>query len=40
LDVVGWVRHGDPASPDKPVSISGTIGTAGLSLTVVLDDET
>lgn len=39
IDVVGWVRHGDPATPDKPVSISGTIGTAGLSLTVVLDDE-
>jgi len=39
IDVVGWVRHGDPATPDKPVPISGTIGTAGLSLTVVLDDE-
>jgi hypothetical protein len=39
IDVVGWVRHGDPASPDKPVSISGTIGTAGLSLTVQLDNE-
>lgn len=40
ISVVGWVRHGDPATPDKPVPISGTIGTAGLSLTVVLDDET
>ncbi|RLB68405.1 MAG: hypothetical protein DRH08_01030 [Deltaproteobacteria bacterium] len=39
IDVVGWVRHGDPANPDKPVLISGTIGTAGLTLTVVLDDE-
>jgi len=39
IDVTGWVRHGDPATPDKPVPISGTIGTAGLSLTVVLDDE-
>lgn len=40
IDVVGWVRNGDPATPDKPVAISGTIGTAGLSLTVVLDNET
>jgi len=39
IDVIGWVRHGDPAAPDKPVPIAGTIGTAGLSLTVVLDDE-
>jgi len=39
IDVVGWVRHGDPASPDKPVNIAGTIGTAGLSLTVQLEDE-
>ena len=39
IDVIGWVRHGDPAAPDKPVAISGTVGTAGLSLTVVLDDE-
>ena len=37
--VIGWVRHGDPANPDKPVPISGTIGSNGLSLTVVLDDE-
>lgn len=39
FDVVGWVRHGDPATPDKPVPISGTVGPSGLSLTVVLDDE-
>jgi len=39
MDVIGWVRHGDPANPDKPVPISGTIGSNGLSLTVVLDDE-
>ncbi len=39
IDVVGWVRHGDPAAPNKPVPISGTIGTAGLSLTVTLDSE-
>ncbi len=40
IAVVGWVRNGDPATPDKPVSISGTIGSAGFSTTVVLDDET
>ena len=40
VPVIGWVRHGDPVSPDKPVNISGTIGTAGLSLTVQLDNET
>lgn len=39
ISVIGWVRHGDPSAPDKPVPISGTIGTAGLSLTVVLDAE-
>ncbi len=39
MDVIGWVRHGDPVSPDKPVPISGTVTSAGLSLTVVLDDE-
>ncbi len=39
IDVIGWVRHGDPAIPDKPVAISGTIGAAGLSIAVQLDDE-
>ena len=39
IDVIGWVRHGDPATPDKPVPISGTIGSGGLSWNVVLDDE-
>ncbi len=39
IDVVGWVRHGDPAAPDKPVPLSGQIGPAGLSITVVLADE-
>jgi len=39
IDVVGWVRHGVPGSPSKPVNISGTIGTAGLSLSVQLDSE-
>jgi len=38
--VIGWVRHGDPASPDKPVPISGTVTSAGFSTTVQLDDET
>jgi len=39
MDVIGWVRHGDPAAPDKPVPISGTVTSNGLSLTVVLDTE-
>jgi len=39
IDVVGWVRHGDPAAPNKPVPISGTIGPSGLNLTVTLDAE-
>lgn len=37
--LIGWVRHGNPATPDKPVPISGTLTSAGISLTVVLDDE-
>lgn len=40
IDVVGWVRHGDPSSPDKPVPLSGTIGAAGFNVTVQLEDET
>lgn len=39
IDMIGWVRHGDPASPDKPVPIAGTVTSAGLALTVVLDSE-
>jgi len=39
IDVVGWVRHGEPGTPHKPVGIAGTIGTAGLSLTVQMDSE-
>jgi hypothetical protein len=39
FNVMGWVRHGDPASPDKPVPISGSVGAAGFSTTVQLDDE-
>jgi len=39
-DFVGWVRHGDPAAPDKPVPISFTgVGSNSTSVTVVLDDE-
>lgn len=39
IDAVGWVRHGDAATPHKPVSIAGTIGSAGLSLAVQLESE-
>lgn len=35
----GWVRHGDPASPDRPVLISANVGSNGFTTTVVLDDE-
>jgi len=39
IEVSGWVRHGEASSPHKPVPISGTIGAAGLSLTVQLESE-
>lgn len=39
IDVAGWVRFGDAAAPRKPVPISGTIGAAGLSLSVTLETE-
>lgn len=35
----GWVRHGDPAAPDRPVLISANVGSNGFTTTVVLDDE-
>lgn len=39
-DFVGWVRHGDPAIPDKPVPVSFTgVGSNSVALTVQLDDE-
>jgi len=37
--LIGWVRHGDPAAPDKPVPISGTVTSSGLTFNVVLDSE-
>lgn len=39
-DLIGWVRHGDPASPNKPIPISGTVTSSGLSLSVTLVTET
>lgn len=39
FDVVGWVRHGDPATPNKPVPISGQVTAAGFSTSVTLDAE-
>jgi len=39
IEVAGWVRHGEVGSPHKPVPIAGTIGTAGLSLTVTMESE-
>ncbi len=39
IPVIGWVRQGDPAAPDKFVPISGTIGSGGLSISVNLERE-
>jgi hypothetical protein len=39
-DFVGWVRHGDPTIPDKPVAIAyNAVGSNSQSLTVTLDNE-
>ncbi len=40
IPVAGWVRHGDPAIPDKPIPLAGTIGAGGLSFSATLVDET
>jgi hypothetical protein len=40
IDVIGWVRHGDPTTPDKPIPISASVGSAGYTTTVVLEDQT
>ncbi len=40
ISVVGWVRHGDPTIPDKPVPLTGTVGAGGLSFSATLVDET
>jgi len=40
-DFIGWVRHGDETTPDKPVPISFTgVGSNSVSVTVVLEDQT
>ncbi len=39
IDIIGWVRHGDPAAPDRPVPISASVGSAGYTTTIVLNDE-
>jgi hypothetical protein len=39
-DFVGWVRHGDPTIPDKPVPIAfNAVGSNSQSVTVVLENE-
>lgn len=39
-DFVGWVRHGDPTIPDKPVAIAfNSVGSNSQSVTVQLDNE-
>ena len=38
-DFIGWVRHGDPAAPDRPVPIAANVGSGGFTTTIVLDDE-
>jgi hypothetical protein len=40
IEVAGWVRHGDPTIPDKPIPIAGTIGAGGFSFSATLIDET
>jgi len=39
IPVAGWVRQGTPSNPGKPVPISGTIGSAGLALSVTIEAE-
>ncbi len=39
ITVSGEVRHGDENAPHAPVAISGTIGAAGLALTVQMESE-
>ena len=40
-DFIGWVRHGDPTIPDKPVPISfAAVGSNSQSVTVTLTNET
>jgi len=38
-NLIGWVRRGSPSGPGKPVAISGTLTSAGISLSVVIDNE-
>lgn len=37
--LVGWVRHGAPGVPDKPVALSTTLTSNGVNLTVVIEDD-
>jgi hypothetical protein len=37
--LIGWVRHGTPGAPDKPVAISTTLTSSGVNLTVVIEDD-
>ena len=39
-DYRGWVRHGDPTVPDKPVLLSTNVGSNSVTIAVLLDDET
>lgn len=40
-DFIGWVRNGDPATPDKPVNIAfNAVGSNSSSVTVVLENQT
>lgn len=39
-DFMGWVRHGDETTPDKPVNIAfNAVGSNSASVTVVLEDQ-
>jgi hypothetical protein len=37
--LVGWVRHGAPGAPDKPVPLATTLTSSGVNLTVVIENE-
>lgn len=39
IDVIGWVRNGDPSQPDSPIPISGSVGSGGQTFSVVLSAE-
>jgi hypothetical protein len=39
IDVIGWVRHGDPSGVDKIIPIAGVVGAAGFSFSGTMEAE-